>query len=117
MEKLKWDLLRKEDRMVIKFSFKQMDSSDALKVYTEEKCEKLKKYFNGKITVNWNFSVDSLNKVAHCHLVGNHMDYFGEAMTEDFHASVDTAVTKIERQLRKHKEIVKDHLHKAPVQE
>jgi putative sigma-54 modulation protein len=50
--------------------------------------------------------------VAHCHLVGNSMDYFAEAATEDFYAAIDMTVDKIEKQLKKHKEIVKDHLHR-----
>lgn len=98
--------------MHINISFKHMDTSDALRTYTTEKCEALKKYFNGKISVTWNFAIENQDRVAHCHLVGNNMDYFGEASTADFHASIDAALEKIEKQLRKHKEIVKDHLHK-----
>ena len=101
--------------MDLHISFRNMDTSQALQVYTREKSEKLKKYFDGRISVSWNFSVEKLSKVAHCRLVGNNMDYFGEASTEDIHASVDQALTKIEKQLRKHKEIVKDHLHKTRV--
>ena len=98
--------------MVLNLSFKNIDSSPALKTYTTEKSEKLKKYFHGQIHVTWTFSIESQDRIAHCHLVGNHMDYFGEAAAQDLYASVDLAIDKIERQLRKHKEIVKDHLHK-----
>ena len=98
--------------MDINLSFKQMDASDAIKFYTGEKCENLQKYFNGRIQVSWTFSAEKLNFVAHCHLVGNHMDYFGEGHAEDIHAAIDAAFDKIEKQVRKHKEIVKDHLHK-----
>ncbi len=89
-----------------------MDSSDSLKDFIAEKSEALNKYFRGKMSATWNLSIEKQNRIAHCHLVGNHMDYFGEAVTEDFHASIDTAIEKIEKQIRKHKEIVKDHLHK-----
>ena len=98
--------------MVLNISFKHMDASDALKAYTQEKSERLAKYFRGKINVTWNFTLEKQNRVAHCHLVGNNMDYFGEATTEDFYASVDLTIEKIKKQLRKHKEIVKDHLHR-----
>ncbi|MCM2276511.1 MAG: ribosome-associated translation inhibitor RaiA [Oligoflexia bacterium] len=98
--------------MQLNISFKHMDTSDALRTYTQEKSERLKKYFNGRISVTWNFSIENMEKVAHCHLVGNNMDYFGEAATGDFHASIDSTLDKIEKQLRKHKEIVKDHLHR-----
>jgi len=103
--------------MDLHISFRNMDTSQALQVYTREKSEKLKRYFNGRISVTWNFSVEKLSKVAHCRLVGNNMDYFGEASTEDIHASVDQALIKIEKQLRKHKEIVKDHLHRSRADE
>ncbi|MEK6578377.1 MAG: ribosome-associated translation inhibitor RaiA [Bdellovibrionota bacterium] len=98
--------------MVLNISFKHMKTSDHIKDYTEKKSEKLKKYFKGKIHVTWSFSVEKDTMIAHCHLLGNHMDYFGEAMTEDMEISIDRAVEKIEKQVRKHKEIVKDHLHK-----
>ncbi len=107
--------------MTVNMSFKNLESTNVLithlaeivKNYAHEKSDKLKKYFHGKTTINWNFAVENLTHVAHCHLVGNNMDYFGEAQTENLYASIDMAVDKIEKQLRKHKEIVKDHLHKA----
>ena len=98
--------------MNVNISFKHMDSSDTLKDFIQEKSESLKKYFDGKVSITWNLSMEKLNRVAHCHLIGNHMDYFGEGATEDFKASIDDAFEKIEKQLRKHKEIVKDHLHR-----
>ena len=98
--------------MNLNITFKQMGPSNAIKYYTSERSERLKKYFDGRITVSWNFCVTREGHAAHCHLVGNHMDYFGEATTEDMHASIDLVIERIERQVRKHKEIVRDHLHK-----
>jgi putative sigma-54 modulation protein len=98
--------------MTLNISFKNLEATDAIKNYTQEKSEKLAKYFKGRIGVTWTFSVERQGQVAHCHMVGNNMDYFGEAETQDLYASIDVVVDKIEKQLRKHKEIVKDHLHK-----
>jgi putative sigma-54 modulation protein len=98
--------------MNLNISFKHMDTSESLKEFIQEKTEVLKKYFDGRITVTWNLSTENQTRVAHCHLVGNNMDYFGEGNTEEFKASIDSALDKIETQIRKHKEIVKDHLHK-----
>ena len=99
--------------MILNMSFKHMDATPSIKSYASEKSEKLKKYFQGRITVNWNFSVEKQSQVAHCHLMGNNMDYFGESDSTDLYASIDQVIDKIEKQLRKHKEIVKDHLHKS----
>ena len=98
--------------MKLTMSFKQMKSSLAIQHYTREKSEKLTKYFKGRTTVTWNFSVEKTDHVAHCHLVGNRMDFFGEGTSEDLHASIDIALERIEKQIRRRKEIVKDHLHK-----
>ncbi len=99
--------------MHLNISFKQIESSDSLKTFIEEKSATLKKYFSGNISINWNISVEKQNKIAHCHLVGNSMDYFGEGSTQDFRASVDVALDKIEKQIRKHKEKVTNHHVKA----
>jgi putative sigma-54 modulation protein len=98
--------------MEINVSFKQMSASDVSRDYAQEKSERLKKYFQGKIIVKWSFAVDKLQKIAHCHLLGNNMDYFAESSTEDLRASIDETIDKIEKQVKKHKEIVKDHLHR-----
>lgn len=89
-----------------------MEPSDNLRIFIQEKSETLNKYFQGKITATWNLSIEKQSRVAHCHVVGNHMDFFGEASTEDFKASIDMTLEKIEKQIRKHKEIVTDHLHR-----
>ena len=89
-----------------------MEASDAIKTYAEEKSEKLKKYFDGKIIVDWNFEVDAhKHHIAHVHLLGNHIDYFGEAVTEELHGSIDQAIDKAERQIKKKKEQLKDNKH------
>ncbi len=98
--------------MEIRFSFKHMEPTEAIKSVTQEKCEKLAVYFQGKISLSWNFVVENRDHVAHVHLVGNHMDYFAEARSEDLYKSIDQAIAKLEKQLRAHKEKVTAHLHR-----
>ncbi len=98
--------------MNLQISFKNIDASDALRGYATEKSDKLKKYFDGKIDVRWTFSVGKHNFNAHCHMTGNNMDYYSDSEASDIYACVDLTVDKIEKQLRKHKEIVTNHLHR-----
>ena len=98
--------------MNLNISFKHHDTSDAVKDYTSERSERLAKYFQGKIHCTWNFGQVKQQWTAHCHLVGNNIDYFGEADTDDIYASIDVTVDRLEKQLRKHKEIVTNHLHR-----
>ena len=103
--------------MILNISFKHIDSSEALKEFIEKKSEALKKYFQGKISATWSLTAEKKNRIAHCHIVGNQMDYFGEASTEDFKASVDLVLDKLETQIRKHKERVKNHHFAADARE
>jgi len=95
--------------MNIKISYKHLESTDGLEAITHKKSEKLKKYFKGKMNLDWNFSVEKLNHTAHCHLTGDHMELFAEAKTESMYSAIDEVIAHLERQLRKEKEITKDH--------
>ena len=98
--------------MDLQISFRNMHSSDFLQGFIEEKSQTFNKYFNGRMILKWTISAEKLGKVVHAQLVGNHMDYFAEANTSDFRGSIEQVIQKLERQIRKHKEILKDHLHK-----
>ena len=97
--------------MFIKVSFQHIESSDSLREFTEEKSKKIKKFFKGKINLDWHLSQEHERKIAHCHLTGKNIDFFAEDSTKDFQQSIDSVVTKLERQIRKQKEKVKDNLH------
>ena len=94
--------------MNIKISYKHLESTDGLEATTHKKSEKLKKYFDGKMNLDWNFSVEKLDHTAHCHLTGDHMEFFAEARTETMYSAIDEVIDHLERQLRKNKEISKD---------
>ena len=100
--------------MIIDFAFKHMPASDSLRDHANAKCEKLKRYFDGKIHVKWNFTREHEEFIAHCHLLGNHIDFFGEATETDAVAAIDEAVMRIEKQIKKQKEIVSNHHHGNP---
>jgi putative sigma-54 modulation protein len=99
--------------MNLNYSFKHMNVSDAIKEYARERTETLNRFFNGKVHVTWNFSVEKQNHVARCHVLGSNIDIFGESVTDNMHGSIDLAIDRVEKQLRKHKEIVTNHHHKA----
>jgi putative sigma-54 modulation protein len=95
--------------MQITLSFKHMDHSDSLKAYAFEKSEKFAKFFSGKLHVVWNLTIEHDEKIAHCHVLGPDLDFFSEATMTDFKASIDAVAHKIEAQLRKQKDLVRDH--------
>jgi putative sigma-54 modulation protein len=88
-----------------------MDSSDAVRFYAEKRSEHFKKYLNGKIQVTWSFLVEHHKHIAHCHVVGQNMEFFGDSESGDMNQSIDLVVDKIEKQLKKHKEVLTQHHH------
>lgn len=98
--------------MKIDLTFKHMDATEALKNHVNEKSERLKKFVSEQTQCQWVFFVEADLHVAELHVVGPHIDFFAQSKTGDLYQSIDEAVDKLEKQLRKHKEIVKDHLHR-----
>jgi len=98
--------------MNIKVTYKHLESTPALDETARTKSEKLKKYFDGNLNLHWSFTVEKKSHIAHCHLTGNHMDFFAEATTESIYSAIDEVVLALERQVRKNKEQLKDHHYK-----
>lgn len=78
--------------------------------FVGEKTAKLEKYMQGELHAKWTISYENEEHIAHLHITGsNSVDYFGEARQHNLLSSVEEAVEHVERQLKKHKEINKDH--------
>ena len=99
--------------MKIHMTFKHMDATQSLKTHVNEKSERLKKFITDSVECTWIFYLEADVHVADLRVHGPHIDYFAQAKTLDLYSSIDEAVEKVEKQLRKHKEIVKDHLHRG----
>jgi len=97
--------------MQFKFTFKHMDSSEAVRDYAENKLrEKIEKFVTKPIEVITTFSVDRHNHRAMSQLVaGDNFNVQVEATSEDMYVSIDKMAVKLETQLKKHKEKLKDH--------
>lgn len=95
--------------MQLNITFRQFGSSDALKEYAKEKVERVNKYLDraGEAHV-----VLSLERHLHHAEITIHSGAWvlrGREKSEDMYASIDLAMDKIEAQLRKYKEKLKNH--------
>ena len=96
--------------MKVTISYKHLESTPAIDEITHRKSEKLKKYFDGKINLKWNFTVEKKQHIAHCHLTSvDNIDFFAEAQTDSIYSAIDEVESKLEKQIRKKKEMVKTH--------
>lgn len=95
--------------MQLNITFRHFDPIDSLKNYAREKVERANKYLDraGEAHV-----VLSLERHLHHADITIHSGAFvlrGREKSEDMYASIDLAMDKIERQLRRYKERLKHH--------
>ena len=70
---------------------------------------KLKKYFDAKIHVKWGFSKEHDRYVSHLQVRGSTIDFHPNAEDANWLSCMEEAVDRVEKQLKKHKEKMKDH--------
>lgn len=92
------------------FVFRQMESSTALRGYAEERLEKIKRYFSEPLRVSCTFTVDKVMHIAAFDVtLRNGLQLHAQESTENMYSSVDMALAKMERQVRRYKARIKHH--------
>jgi putative sigma-54 modulation protein len=89
-----------------------MDGSQAVRDYAAEKLEKIRKYFHkDPISAHAVFSVErGFNHVADLNItLPNGIVINAKETTEDMYSSIDLAAARIERQVRRWKDKIRDH--------
>jgi putative sigma-54 modulation protein len=86
-----------------------MDASDPLRSYAEEKTDRLGRYLFEPIEVHWVLSVEKIRHIADATIVANGVTIKANESTQDMYSAIDMALDKLEKQVRKHKEKIKDH--------
>lgn len=95
--------------MQLNITFRHLDPIDSLKNYAREKVERVNKYLDKATEAH---VVLSLERHLHHADISIHSGNFllrGKERSEDMYASIDLAMDKIERQLKRYKEKLKSH--------
>jgi putative sigma-54 modulation protein len=97
--------------MRFQFSFKHMDSSEALKNYAQSKIQhEIQKFATKPVECHVTFAVDRHNHMAHLSFNGGDgFDFEVDHTCTDMYGSVDHLAHKLETRLRKQKEKLKYH--------
>ncbi len=90
--------------MQVNVTFRQMEHSDALKQYAEDKISKLKKLLKPPVDARVTFSVEKYSHIADLAINAGGVTINASEKSEDMYSSFDLAYSKIERQIRKYKE-------------
>lgn len=86
-----------------------VDITDAMHNYVSSKLEKLERHFDHVTNVHVILSVEKVRQKAEAtvHISGGNL--FADAENDDMYAAIDAMTDKLDRQIRKHKEKLKDH--------
>ncbi|OGS20870.1 MAG: ribosomal subunit interface protein [Elusimicrobia bacterium RIFOXYA2_FULL_39_19] len=99
--------------MQINITGRNVKQTEALKDYVTKKIERLSRYLDKIINVQVKLEVEKYRHIAELKIhIEGHI-FKATATDRDLYAAVDLALDKVERQISKHKEILKKHHTKA----
>jgi putative sigma-54 modulation protein len=97
--------------MQLSFTFRSTEANEALKEYAKEKLERIHKYFPEPIKVHVVYSQQRgyLHAADVQITLSTGLVVKGVEASEDFFSAIDLVMAKIERQLRRYKDRIRDH--------
>jgi putative sigma-54 modulation protein len=95
--------------MQINLTGHHVDITDALRQYVQTKIERLERHFDSVTNVHVVLSVEKLQHKAEATMHMSGADVFADSVHEDMYAAIDGLVDKLDRQIKKHKEKLKEH--------
>jgi len=95
--------------MQINVIFRHTDASTALKEYAEDKFSRVKKYMLEPITADVVLRVEKFRHIAEVAIDANGIRVNGVEETGDLYSAIDMVADKIEAQLKKQKDKMRDH--------
>ena len=86
-----------------------IDITESLRAYVTEKMDKLTRHFDNVIDVHVILTVEKVRHKAEATIMLSGAKLFADAVEEDMYAAIDALTDKLDRQVIKHKEKLKDH--------
>lgn len=95
--------------MNVKITGRHMEMSDALKSYIENALSKLTHYFDKIINADVVLDVEKHRHICEININANGMRIHSKEVSPDMYASVDAVIEKLDRQIRKFKDKIRNH--------
>ena len=86
--------------MNIAITFRQLEASEAVKQYANDKVGKLQKFLRQPLSAQVTLTLDKLQHVAEVHVHAGGEHFYGSERSEDMYASIDKVIDKLDRQIR-----------------
>jgi len=95
--------------MNIQITGRHIDVTDAIRNHVNDKFSKLERHFDHITQVHVILDIVKETHIAEAKINLAGADLFAESKMHDLYAALDTLVDKLDRQVVKHKEKIKDH--------
>jgi putative sigma-54 modulation protein len=103
--------------MQVLITGRHMDMTEALQDYVKNKVERVNKYLENIKEADVTLSVEKYRHSAEVTIKANGITINGEEETNDMYCSIDRVMDKIERQVKKYKEKIRQHKPRQPQRE
>ncbi len=90
-------------------TFKNLDPSEHLKNYVSDKLNRFDKYLYNPGEANVVLSVEKFRHIAEINIIGDRLNINGKEETEDMYSAIDMTLDKLEKQIKKNKQKVREH--------
>jgi putative sigma-54 modulation protein len=89
-------------------TFKNIDPSDNLRDYVEDKLDRFDRFLDSPTEANVVLSVEKFRHIAEINIIGRKLNIVGKEETNDMYSAIDMVLDKIGKQLKKNKEKIRD---------
>ncbi len=99
--------------MQVHFTFRNVESSEAVKNYAREKIARLQKYMRTPLEADVILSMERHLHIVELSIRADGERYAGAVESEDMYASLDLVIDKVERQVRDAKDEANDRMRQS----
>ncbi|MBA3019357.1 MAG: ribosome-associated translation inhibitor RaiA [Proteobacteria bacterium] len=85
-------------------TFKNLDPSENLKTYVQNKLNRFDKFLYNTAEANVVLSVEKFRHIAEINIVGDRLNINGKEETVDMYSAIDMVLDKLEKQIKKNKQ-------------
>lgn len=103
--------------MNITVTYRHLEATDSIKKHIEDKLGKLNRYLIKPVEAHVILSVEKFRKQCEITLSASNFHATAISSSENLFETIDVSTDKLERQVKKHKEILTNHKHQPSTYE
>ena len=89
-------------------TFKNLDPSENLKSYASDKLDRFDRYLDNPAEASVVLSVEKFRHIAEINIMGDRLNIIGKEETNDMYSAIDMALDKLEKQIIKSKQKIRE---------